>query len=92
MVISDISYENEVGTEEIIDNIKYIYDEAYGLCGTKRFLVYFPGTPVNVFDDEVYWWISNSVDNSMGDDALLQTPVIVNEDEQFGIYSYENIE
>jgi hypothetical protein len=92
MVISDISYENEVGTEEIIDNIKYIYDEAYGLCGTKRFLVYFPGTPVNVFDEEVYWWISNSVDNSMGDDALLQTPVIVNEDEQFGIYSYENIE
>jgi uncharacterized protein YecT (DUF1311 family) len=89
MVISDISYENEVGTEEIIDNVLYIYDEAYGLCGTKRFLVYFPGTPVNVFDEEVFWWINNSVDNSMGDDALLQTPVIVNEDEQYGIYSYE---
>jgi uncharacterized protein YecT (DUF1311 family) len=89
MVMSDISYKDEVGTEEIIDNIKYIYDEAFGLCGTKRFLVYFPGTPVNVFDEEVYWWISSSVDNSMGDDALLQTPVIVNEDEEYGIYSYE---
>jgi uncharacterized protein YecT (DUF1311 family) len=89
MVISDISYKDEVGTEEIIDNIRYIYDEAYGLNGTKRFLVYFPGTPVNVFDEEVYWWIMNSVDDSMGDDALLQTPVIVNEDQQCGIYSYE---
>jgi uncharacterized protein YecT (DUF1311 family) len=92
MVMSDISYQDEVGTEEIeiIDNIKYIYDEAYGLCGTKRFLVYFPGTPVNVFDEEVYWWIMNSVDDSAGD-ALLQTPVIVNEDQQYGIYSYERL-
>jgi hypothetical protein len=89
MVMSDISYKNEVGTEEIADDIRYIYDEAYGLCGTKRFLVYFPGTPVNVFDEEVYWWIMNSVDDSMGDEALLQTPVIVNEDQQYGIYSYE---
>jgi uncharacterized protein YecT (DUF1311 family) len=93
MVMSDISYKDEVGTEEIeiIDNIKYIYDEAYGLCGTKRFLVYFVGTPVNIFDEEVYWWIKDSVDTSAGDNALLQTPVIVNEDQQYGIYSYERL-
>jgi hypothetical protein len=84
MTILDISYEDEVGTEEIIDNVRYIYDEAYGLAGTETFLVYFPGTPVNVFSEEVMWWLTYSV----GDDDVLQTPVIINVDQEEGIYSY----
>jgi hypothetical protein len=85
MTIADISYENEAGTEEIRDNIKYIYSDAYGLTDTNRFLVYFPGTPVSVFNEEVYSWIMWSVDG----EEELSTPVIVNEDQQEGIYSYE---
>jgi hypothetical protein len=83
MTILDISYEDEIGTEEIIDNVKYIYDEAYGLAGTDTFLVYFPGTPVDLFSEEVLWWITYSV----GDDDVLTTPVIVNVDQEEGIYS-----
>lgn len=87
MVLSDISYAEEVGTEEIIDQVKYIYSEAYGLCGTDRFLVYLPGTPVSVFDEEISFWIQYSI----GEDDLLTTPVIVNEDQQEGMYSYERL-
>lgn len=85
MTILDISYNDEVGSEEIIDNVKYIYDEAYGLTGTETFLVYFPGTPVDIFSEEVMWWITYSV----GDEEVLQTPVIVNVDQEEGIYSYK---
>jgi hypothetical protein len=85
MTIADISYENEIDTEEIRDNIKYIYSDAYGLTDTNRFLVYFPGTPVSVFNEEVYSWIMWSVEG----EEVLSTPVIVNEDQQEGIYSYE---
>jgi uncharacterized protein YecT (DUF1311 family) len=85
MAILDISYEDEIDTEEIKNNMKYIYTDAYGLVGTEQFLVYLPGTPVDVFSEEVAWWLSMW----FGDDTMLQSPVIVNVDQEEGIYSYE---
>jgi uncharacterized protein YecT (DUF1311 family) len=85
MTILDISYEDEIDTEEIKNNLKYIYTDAYGLVGTEQFLVYLPGTPVDVFSEEVAWWLSMWY----GDDTVLQSPVIVNVDQEEGIYSYE---
>jgi hypothetical protein len=86
MTLLDISYENELDTEEIIDNIKYCYTDAYGLTGTTKFLVYVPGTPVSTFDEEIYFWIRWSV----GEDTdKLERPVIVNVDQEEGIYSYD---
>jgi uncharacterized protein YecT (DUF1311 family) len=84
MTILDISYENEVGTEEIKNNIKYIYSEAYGLVGTEKFFIYPSGTPVDVFSDEVMWWL----DHSVGDRSRIETPIIVNVDQEEGICSY----
>jgi hypothetical protein len=86
MTISDISYENELDTEEIIDQIRYCYTDAYGLTGTTKFLVYFPGTPVSTFDEEIYSWIQWSIEE--GSDVLTR-PVIVNVDQEEGIYSYD---
>lgn len=44
MDMEDLTYENTPGEEEIADNMKYIYDEAYGLAGCDTFKVYLPGT------------------------------------------------
>jgi uncharacterized protein YecT (DUF1311 family) len=87
MTLLDISYEDEIGTEEIDDDILYVYTDAYGLTGTETFLVYFAGTPVDVFSEEVAWWLSMWI----GDNTVLQSPVIVNVDQEEGIYSYERL-
>jgi hypothetical protein len=87
MTLSDISYENEPDTEEIINQLRYRYSDAYGLTGTTKFLVYFPGTPVSTFDEEIYSWIQWSIED--GSDVLTR-PVIVNVDQEEGIYSYES--
>ena len=88
MKLADITYGEEDGTEEIVDGIRYCYtNDAYGLTGTNRFLVYAPGTPVSVLNEEVYSWVQWSV----GDGPTLDKPIIVNEDQQEGIYSYERL-
>jgi uncharacterized protein YecT (DUF1311 family) len=87
MTLSDISYANEVGSEEILDNIRYCYSEAYGLENAATFLVYVPGTPVNAFDEEVWSWIQWSV----GEDTVLTSPVIVNKDQEEGMYSCDRL-
>ena len=88
MKLADITYGEEDGTEEIVDGIRYCYtNNAYGLTGTERFLVYAPGTPVSVLNEEVYSWVQWSV----GDGPTIDKPIIVNEDQQEGIYSYERL-
>lgn len=85
MTLSDIAYQNTVGETEIIDSVKYVYSEAQGLTGTDTFKIYLPGTPVSDLSAEVYSWVSLANDN----DTELTIPIIVNEAEGFGIYSYD---
>ena len=85
MTLSDIAYQNTVGETEIIDSVKYVYSEAQGLTGTDTFKIYLPGTPVSDLSAEVYSWVSMANDN----DTELTIPIIVNEAEGFGIYSYD---
>ncbi len=86
MTLSDITYSEEVGTEEIIEGTKYIYTEADGLSGTNSFKVYLPGTPISEISKEIYdpWlaWVNKS-------DSVLTMIAIVSESESQGIYSYE---
>lgn len=89
MTMSDITYANEPGQEEIdtIEGIKIIYSEAYGLTGTDKFLVHLAGKPVNEISEEVYTWLSMV----NGDSDVLTFPCIENADQQEGIYSYERM-
>ena len=85
MTLSDIAYQNTVGETEIIDSVKYVYSEAQGLTGTDTFKIYLPGTQESDLSPEVYSWVSLANDN----DTELTIPIIVNEAEGFGIYSYD---
>ena len=88
MTLADISYADEVGTEDILDGVHYIYLDAYGLTGTDRFLIYLPGTPVSEFSEDVYGWLSMANQS----DTELTMMAIVNAPEQEGICSYERMD
>ncbi len=85
MTLADISYKEEVGTEEILDGVRYIYTEAYALGGNDTFYVYLPGTPVSRFEEDVWIWFQYANES---EEELTMT-VIVDEDNDYGIYTYE---
>lgn len=85
MKLADISYRNPAGTEEISDNIRYIYTESYCLGGTDTFTIYLPGTPLSELSEaERIWLFLNG-----SSDTELSMVAIVDKDNEYGIYSYE---
>lgn len=87
MTRSDISYKEELGTEEILDEILHVYTEAYALGGNDTFYVYLPGTPVSQFSEEIWMWLRDGNES----ETELTMPVIVDEENQLGICSYERM-
>lgn len=87
MTLADITYQYEKDSEDIIDGIKYIYTDAYGLTGSDKFYIYLPGYPLSALDEEIIMWIQWA-NNS---EEVLTIPVIVNVNENQGIYSYERM-
>lgn len=57
MQIETIHYEQEIGTEEIKDDMLYIYTDAYGLEEAENILIYLPGTPLSELSEEFLSWV-----------------------------------
>lgn len=55
--IVEINYDNEEGTQEIIDGILYTYTDPYGFDGAEDILIYPPGTPLSELSEEFKGWI-----------------------------------
>lgn len=55
--IESIELANEVGTEEIIDSIKYIYSQPYGLYDADDILIYIPGISIKELPEEYRSWV-----------------------------------
>ena len=85
MKLTDISYDETVNTEEISDNIRWIYTDSYCLGGTDTFTIYLPGTPVSELSEEVLLWLFMA----NADETELDMIAIVDETNEYGIYSYE---
>lgn len=85
--IAEISCEKEAGTEEIRDEIKYLYSEPYGLEDTDHMLLCLPGTSTKDFSEELADWLSYQVK----DDTLLCYGLI-NEPQERGFVSYNIID
>lgn len=58
--IKEMTYDNEVGTEEILDNTKYCYTTAYGLDDAEELRIYLPGTPSDKLSQEALNWLEDS--------------------------------
>ncbi|MBQ9764979.1 MAG: hypothetical protein IJW18_02125 [Lachnospiraceae bacterium] len=88
MKLADISYEKPADTVEIIDNVRYIYTDAYCLGGTDTFTVYLPGTPISELSEEIYWWVSMYNQS----ESELTMIVIADEKNGYGIYSHDRVD
>lgn len=92
--IKELNYENTPGTEEIEDNIRYEYAEAYGFSGTDSLIVYLPGTPTDELPEEYMSWITPLYFGAyIGDEYYQDIPPelpfcgLYNEPEELGMFS-----
>lgn len=83
--ISSITYEHEEGTEEYLDDIRYIYSKPYGLDDAKDIYIYVKGAAVSSLPEEYVEWVNMALD---GADSL---PFygLYNENSQEGFSSYD---
>lgn len=58
--IESIEIANEVDTEEIIDSVKYIYSQPYGLYDADDILIYIPGISIKELPEEYRSWVGYS--------------------------------
>jgi len=89
--ISSISYDNECGTEEIIDEIRYIYTDAYGLDDPKDIIFYLPGTKTETFTEDEKIWLNGLLYDYETQDYLPEINFIamVNKNSEQAFTSYE---
>ena len=91
MTISTIEYANEVGTEEILDEILYSYTDAYGIAGAEEILIYLPGAPIAELPEEYMNWVRGS---AYIEEGTTELPFcgLYNLTETLGFSSYDIIE
>ena len=87
--ISDIQYANEVGTEEILDEVLYVYSEAYGLQRAENILIYLPDAPVKELPESFMSWVKGSYYEDL-DTEITELPFygLYNDAEECGFSSY----
>jgi uncharacterized protein YecT (DUF1311 family) len=84
--IENVDYENTVGTEEIIDEMLYIYCEAHGIGEAKEILLYLPGAPMKKLPNEYKDWVRNHMEDP--DTEELPFYGLYNKAEESGFCSY----
>ena len=88
--ISTIRFDNEVGTEEIRDGIRYIYSDAYGLQDAENILIYLPGAPLAELPKGFLGWVGYN-DLSATEDTELPFFGLYNEATESGFSGYETV-
>ncbi len=87
VTVKSLNYDKKVGTEEILDGIRYVYSEAYGMTDSNRFLIYLPGAPLSELPSDFLTWIGY-YDLSATNDTELSFYSLNNEKQQQGFTSY----
>lgn len=84
MKLERLEYDNAAGIEEIIDGVKFIYSDAYGVEGGGEFLIYLPGAPVSELPEEFIWWVQYDISEA----SELPSYALYNVAGQYGFYGY----
>ncbi len=83
MTISDMTYDNTPGTEELADNMRYVYETAAGIPEAGQVTLYMPKAEVSSIDSEIYQYYLSQYDS---DATVLSNPVIVSSEKESGFY------
>lgn len=86
--IQEMELEKEPDTTEIIDGIRYICSEPYGLYGAERILFYLEGAPLDELPEEYRSWVGY-YDYEVMEETELPFVGIYNEAEEQGFSSFE---
>lgn len=88
--IEEVQYANEVGTEEILDEVLYVYSDAYGLQGTEELFIYLPESPIEELPEGFLNWVRNSYYYGMEGKVMTELPGygLYNKAEECGFSSY----
>lgn len=89
--IEALEYKEQIGTEEIQDEMRYCYTDAYGLDGTKTIRIHVPGAPLEQISEEARNWIGY-YDLSQTTDTTLSFYVLENEQQGYGFRGFDMVE
>lgn len=82
--IDKIRYRYEPGTEEYMDDFRFIYSTAYGLDKGENFYIHCPGKNMSELSEEVHSWIDMASQNRQ----TLEFYVLENREQGQAFYSY----
>lgn len=85
MTIEYINLEEEAGSEEIVDGIKFIYWEPYGLEDAKEIYIYTPKAPIKELPEGFMSWVKYQVNDA----EYLPFYGLYNVETENGFSSYE---
>ncbi len=83
--IEELNYGKTPGTEEIVDEMLYIYSEAHGISGTKEMILYLPGTAIENLPEGYLNWVNFAMEENA---EWLAFYGLYNETEETGFSSY----
>lgn len=85
--IQEIELEQNAGTSEIIDGVRYIYSEPYGLNDAEYVLFYLQGAPLAELPEAYRSWVGY-YDLSAAEETVLPFTGLYNETAESGFASY----
>lgn len=80
--------EKNPGTDEILDEIRYVYSEPYGIEGGKTFYLYLPGKPTSELSEDFIGW-GRGVVGDISADPTLKYYGLYNEEMKEGFFVYQ---
>lgn len=82
MYLETLDY--DMGEPYIMEGVKFIPCEPYGIEGGERFILYVPGTPISMLPAEALdWWMGKFMDNPPD---TLTGPCVYNEKDGYAFY------
>ncbi|MCI8658675.1 MAG: DUF1311 domain-containing protein [Lachnospiraceae bacterium] len=89
--LAELEYKDLIGKEEILDEMRYCYMDAYGLSDARTILIHLPGTSLEEIPEEVRSWIGY-YDLSQLTDTKLPFFVLENEQHGYAFRGYDMVE
>lgn len=88
--------EEEPGSEEYEDGVKYVYSEPYGIDGAEEIIFYLKGAPVDELPEGYLSW-ARCIKSNIDEETELPVYGLYNEAEENGfvgenVYSYDDVE
>lgn len=83
--ISELTYIEEIGREEILYGTRYIYTESSFFGNNDTFEVYLPGTQLEQFSEDIRLWLTGYIQS----ETELTMYAIVDAEHGYGAGSYE---